>query len=59
MLIFLDIFAIICLGFMPKVLLHIDVNGGRFARGVHSSDYIDHLSFEKSWKGELAYADHY
>ena len=31
----------------------------RFARRVYSSDYIDHLSFEKSWRGELAYADHY
>ena len=29
----------------------------RFARRVYSSDYIDHLSFEKSWRGELAYAD--
>ena len=65
MLIFLDIFAIICSGFMPGVLLHIDVNGGLLptgsssARRVYSSDYIDHLSFEKSWRGELAYADHY
>lgn len=31
----------------------------RFVRRVHSSDYIDHLLIEKSWKGELAYADHY
>ena len=31
----------------------------RFARRVYSSDYIDHLSFENSWRGELAYADHY
>ena len=59
MLIFINIFVIICSGFMPRVLLHIDVNGGCFARRVYSSDYIDHLSFEKSWKGELAYADHY
>ena len=28
MSVFLDIFVIICSGFMPGVLLHIDVNGG-------------------------------
>ena len=28
MLIFINIFVIICSGFMPRVLLHIDVNGG-------------------------------
>ena len=28
MLISINIFVIICSGFMPRVLLHIDVNGG-------------------------------
>ena len=41
MLIFLDIFAIICSGFMPGVLLHIDVNGGLLPTGSSSPDYID------------------
>ena len=38
---------------MPKVLFHFDVDGGSlFAESKSSSDYIDHLSFEKSNKGD-------
>ena len=59
MLIFLNIFAIICSGFMPGVLLHIDVNGGSLPTGSSSPDYIDEsLEGEKSdGKGTLNYAN--
>ena len=52
------VFAIIWLGFVPRVLPHIDVClAVCFLRRVHSSDYIDCLLGDILWKGVIAYAN--